>query len=159
MEFVKKLKPAVGKNWLVLIAGLTWSAVSVMLCRYAIEWWLSVDISPGLLFGLCGCLLGAAIYRFGFSKLADKNIRRIEAYQGVKVCVFAFQAWTSYPLVAFMIFLGIFLRKYSPIPKPNLGVMYLGIGMGLFLASLHFFRHLFFSFNTKKMQEDELHGG
>lgn len=41
-----------------------------------------------------------------------------------------------------MISLGIFLRLYSPIPKPLLAVMYIGIGGSLFLASLHYYKHI-----------------
>ena len=56
-----------------------------------------------------------------------------------KPCLFAFQEWHSYPLVLFMIALGIGLRKYSPIPKPLLGIMYLGIGGGIGGASIHYY--------------------
>jgi hypothetical protein len=41
-----------------------------------------------------------------------------------------------------MISLGIYLRIYSPIPKPVLASGYLGIGTALFSASLHYFTHL-----------------
>lgn len=91
---------------------------------------------------IAGTLLGASIYLFGFSKLADKNINRIESIVSEKPCLFAFQAWTSYPLVVFMISLGLFLRIYSPIPKTWLAVMYIGIGFSLFLASSHYYKHL-----------------
>ena len=91
---------------------------------------------------LGGLALAFTIYHFGFSNLADKNIRRIQNIQTHKVCFFSFQQWHSYPLVAFMISLGIFLRKYSPIPKPYLAVMYIGIGGSLFLASFHYFKQL-----------------
>ncbi len=91
---------------------------------------------------LAGVLLASAIYYFGFSKLAKKNIQRITDMAGDKICIFAFQEWTSYPLVIVMISLGIFLRMYSPIPKPLLAVMYIGIGGSLFLASLHYYKHI-----------------
>jgi len=89
-----------------------------------------------------GLLLAAIIYVFGFSKLAGKNIRRISNLTGDKICLLAFQEWTSYPLVIVMISLGIFLRIYSPILKPLLAVMYIGIGGSLFLASLHYYEHI-----------------
>ena len=87
-------------------------------------------------------LLAGLIYFFGFSKLAVKNIRRIGLYAREKVCLFAFQEWKSYPLVAFMVALGIYLRVYSPIPKPALAVLYFGLGGGLFFSSLHYFVHV-----------------
>jgi hypothetical protein len=41
-----------------------------------------------------------------------------------------------------MISLGIFLREYSPIPKPVLAILYLAIGGGLFLSSFLYYKHL-----------------
>jgi hypothetical protein len=38
-----------------------------------------------------------------------------------------------------MIALGITLREYTPIPKPLLGILYIGIGGGLGLASFHYY--------------------
>ena len=91
---------------------------------------------------LAGVLLASAIYRFGFSKLAKKNIQRITGMAGDKICIFAFQEWSSYPLVVVMIGLGISLRNYLPIPKPYLAILYIGIGGGLFLSSLFYYKHL-----------------
>jgi hypothetical protein len=74
----------------------------------------------------------------GFSLLAKKNIQRIQRLPD-KTCVFAFQEWTSYPLIAVMITMGILLR-HSSIPKTLLAPMYIGIGGGLIIASLHYYR-------------------
>ena len=91
---------------------------------------------------LAGALLASAIFYFGFSKLAKKNIQRINDMVGDKICIFAFQEWKSYPLVVVMIGLGISLRKFFPIPKPYLSILYIGIGGGLFLSSLYYYKHL-----------------
>jgi hypothetical protein len=56
-----------------------------------------------------------------------------------RVCLFAFQKWTSYPLVVVMIALGIYLRLYSPIPKPYLAVLYIGLGLSLLVSSLQYY--------------------
>jgi hypothetical protein len=134
--------PAVGKKWLHLAAGLMWSGVGVMLAGFASRWLKSMTWLPMSLTILAGAALAALIYLFGFSKVAKKNIRRINAYTKAKVCVFAFQAWKTYPLVALMISLGIYLRIYSPIPKPMLAIAYLGLGFSLFLSSLLYYRQL-----------------
>jgi len=89
-----------------------------------------------------GVLLASAIFYFGFSKLAKKNIQRITDMAGDKICLFAFQEWTSYPLVVVMIGMGISLRNFLPIPKPYLAIAYIGIGGGLFLSSLYYYLHL-----------------
>lgn len=142
LPFLHKLRPAVRKNWLQLLAGLVWLGVGVMLDEFAARWLEPIALPRMLLLILAGLALAAGIYSFGFSRLAKKNIRRICDLPGRKVCLFAFQAWTSYPLVAFMMGLGIYLRRYSSFPKPILAILYLGIGSALFAASLHYFAHL-----------------
>ncbi|NOH04578.1 MAG: hypothetical protein HND47_22730 [Chloroflexi bacterium] len=142
LHFLVKYKPAVRKVWLQLLAGLVWLGVGVMLNGFASRWLKVEGMPTRILLILAGLSLAMGIYAFGFSRLASKNIRRIAALAGEKVCLFAFQAWTSYPLVAFMILLGVYLRVYSPFPKPMLAVLYIGIGSALFAASLHYFIHV-----------------
>jgi hypothetical protein len=139
MECIAGLKPGVGKNLLYLLAGGMWSAVGIMLVRLGLFWITPLDNRSALLIALAGFIVSLPIYRFGFSKFAMNNINRIAAVHSEKVCIFAFQAWTSYPLAIFMIALGVFLRKYSPVPKPLLSVVYIGIGFSLILASLHYY--------------------
>ena len=135
----KKLTPATPKSWLYALAGLMWSGVGVFLCSLTVEWLKPVEILAKILFIIGGVALGLGIYKFGFSRFAINNIQRINHYPSPKMCIFAFQQWSSYPLVVFMISLGIFLRVYSPIPKPWLAMMYIGIGGSLFLASFHYY--------------------
>ena len=140
VEGLGKWTPAAAKSWLFAAAGLMWSGVGVYLCSLTVEWLKPVNngIRIWLIFG--GVMLAISIYAFGFSRFADKNIRRITAIPKEKVCIFAFQQWSSYPLVVFMISLGIILRQYSPIPKPWLAAMYIGIGGSLFLASFNYYK-------------------
>ncbi len=135
-------KPAAHKIWLYGLAGTVWLGVGVMLAVFSSRWLKPIALSSMLLLILAGIALAVPIYYFGFSKLARKNIRRIGAYAKERVCLFAFQEWKSYPLVAFMVSLGIYLRSYSALPKPLLAVLYLGIGGGIFSASLHYFAHI-----------------
>ncbi len=139
-DFLSKLYPATNKKWLQLAAGLMWSGVGIMLIAFASRWLKLVDWLTMFLLIFAGAVLGAAIYMFGFSKLARKNIRRINAYTQERICLFAFQEWKTYPLVGFMVFLGIYLRVYSPVPKPILAIAYLGLGFSLFASSLLYYR-------------------
>lgn len=138
-DFLKKYNPAVGKVWLHLTAGLMWLGVGGMLISFASRWLRLVSAPAVILYITAGIVLAAGIHFLGFSRLAKKNIRRICFIAGERLCLFAFQEWKSYPLVLFMIALGIYLRIYSPIPKPMLAVLYLGIGGGLSSSSLHYF--------------------
>lgn len=141
-KILLKLNPLARKKWLHLAAGIMWSAVGIMLVSFAAGW-LKIEKWPVLvLLLLGGAILGVVIYLFGFSRLAIKNIKRINAYVNERICFFAFQKWTTYPLIAFMISLGIYLRKYSSLPKPILSIMYLGLGFSLFASSLHYYQQL-----------------
>ena len=135
---VKKYVPALPKIWLMLLAGLAWSSIGLFLILTALAWLppLSNSNTP-ILIGI-GLLLAIAIGILGFSMLAKKNIHRIQRLPD-KACIFAFQEWTSYPLVVVMITMGFFLR-HSSIPKILLAPMYIGIGGGLIIASLDYYR-------------------
>jgi hypothetical protein len=138
-SLILRLTPALGKRWLLLIAGSIWCGVGILLDSYAFEWFALVPPASWLLLGGVGVIIGIGFYVLIFAGFAEKNIVRINVYRQDKVCVFAFQRWTSYPLVAVMIAMGIFLRKYSPIPKPYLAPLYFGIGSALFIAGLKYF--------------------
>jgi hypothetical protein len=133
------LKPGVRNVWLYLLAGLVWLGAGLLLISFASRWFTQAPLTTSIWLIVTGLILATGIYYFGFSRLAKKNINRISAIANDRICLFAFQAWTGYPLVALMMSLGIFLRIYSPIPKPLLAAMYLGIGGALSSASFHYF--------------------
>jgi hypothetical protein len=142
LHFINKFTPATPKVWLHLLAGAMWLGVGIMLAAIATGWLEPLALPSILLLVLAGLAAASLIYAFGFSKLARKNISRISAYANEKVCLFAFQEWKSYPMVALMISMGVYLRNYSSFPKPMLAILYLGLGGGLFFASLHYFFHV-----------------
>jgi len=145
MEWLKELKPGLPKNWLLFTAGLMWTGVGIFLISLTIDWIFAPTVKSPWNYWLPGIGLAYLIFRFGFSNLARKNSLRINNLEEEKPCLFAFQEWHSYPLILFMIGLGITLRNYTPIPKPLLGILYIGIGGGLGSASLVYYRHLFTS--------------
>ncbi|MDA3907304.1 MAG: hypothetical protein PF484_14625 [Bacteroidales bacterium] len=133
--------PRVPKKVLIFIAGLLWISVGMFLIKLGYNWFSElspIQITAAIIIGL---VLGSIISYFGFSKIAIKNIARINLYEK-KVCVWAFQKWTSYLLVAFMMSLGIFLRN-SILPKYILTPIYFGIGFALLTASYRYFLFLF----------------
>ncbi len=143
MEQTTKGTPATKKIWLHLTAGIMWSGVGIMLVAFAATWLGLVHSWTVLLLILAGLLLAAGIYFFGFSKLASRNVQRIIDISKERVCLFAFQKWTSYPLVLVMIAMGIYLRLYSPIPKPYLAILYIGLGASLFVSSFQYYSQVF----------------
>ncbi len=145
-----RLKPAVSEKWLLALAGATWTTIGLMLCRLSFTWLELVPWRVALAHGLIGISCACILFRFGFSYIADKNIRRICLSNG-KRCIFAFQAWKSYILIGVMITLGIFLRN-SPIPKHYLSILYTTIGGALLISS---FRYYFFLWQTLKKRESK----
>ena len=135
---IKRFEPAVDRRVLILLSGLTWSIVGIALCSMAVLWLLPVNGGPGALLGLSGIILFLAIHRFGFSKLVARNIERIRSKTNKKLCIFAFQAWKSYLIVAIMIGLGILLRS-SSLPKEYLAVIYIGFGGAMILSSIKYY--------------------
>lgn len=138
--------PKVHKHILVLIAGFLWTGVGLLLIRLSFRWYSELSTSM-LVFAISiGLIMGGIIAYFGFSGLANKNIDRINNYKN-KVCIWAFQKWTSYILIAFMMSLGIFMRNSPYVPKYILIPIYTGIGLALFLSS---FRYYIFLVNSRK---------
>lgn len=129
----------VPKNSLHITAGLMWSAVGLVLFSYIPEWLAPLPKGESLWYIAFGLVLAGLIAVFGFSRLAAKNIQRIHNLPGTKQSLLLFQKWTSYPLILVMISMGIYLRKYSPIPGSYLAVIYLGIGGGLFISSFQYY--------------------
>lgn len=153
-EFLRNLKtPAVGRKWLLLLSGLMWSGVGILLNSFAIRWLLLYEGWQRMASVTCGLLLGLAIAFFGFKKIADQNIQRILKMPS-KSCVFAFQKWQSYILIAVMMSMGIFLRHTSILPRLYLASMYMGIGTALFISSFSYYR---WSLSTRDLPRH--HGG
>jgi hypothetical protein len=142
-----RFKPAVPRRWLLALAGLVWTVVSLGLGRLALGWLAVVPLPWSVLLGLCGLFLGLLIHRFNFSRVARKNIERI-CRSSERPCLFSFQAWHSWLLVALMIALGVTLR-HSPLPRPILAVLYAAIGTALFAGSLQYYRRLWLSRHDK----------
>ncbi len=140
MMSLREFKPGVSKYWLLTLAGLAWSTTGVMLCRLAYRWFTAIRWSGAVPLGLIGILLASAAYRFGFSKIAQKNIKRL-CLLTERTCVFAFQTWKGYLIIGLMVLLGITLRS-SMIPRHYLAVLYTTIGGALFLASFSYYRFL-----------------
>ncbi len=136
----RNLTPSVPRRRLLLLAGLLWSLAGASLIFTACFWLAELDWPISTVGGFVGLGGGFCIYRLGFSRIAVKNIRRIDL-QPNQVCLFAFQAWRSYLLIALMMLLGYTLRQ-SHLPRLVLAIIYSAIGTGLSLSSLLYYERL-----------------
>ncbi len=136
---MSSLKPAVKRSLLMFLSGLFWAVAGFILIRFALLWMLSHTIITILLLIGAGLLLGLLITRIGFRKVVEHNIERIRELPEWP-CLFAFQAWHSYLLIAVMISMGTFLRHTHYMPRLLLAVGYLAIGSALLRGSWRYLR-------------------
>ncbi len=136
---IHKYKPGVSRRWLLLLSGIVWSGTGILLNFFAYRWIPELTVFQFEIDVVAGIILGTIIAYFGFSLVAKKNIRRILDYSG-RVCVFAFQEWKSYILIAVMMTMGIYMRTTGLIPKFLLAPVYIGIGLALFLTSFLYYK-------------------
>ena len=137
---IAKIKPAVNKRVLLFLAGFMWFGVGTMLLFLSFSWLKAFQVHDSFLVGGMGVAVALVVHHFGFLKIVDKNLSRILPMEGTK-CIFSFITWKSYIIVAVMVAMGALLR-HSPIPKPYLSMLYIGIGLALILSSVRYLRVL-----------------
>ena len=143
----ERFKPAVKKEYLLLLSGMMWLGVGIMLSVFSYHWLSAYGSNKAYIFAGVGFICALTIHHFGFLRVVDKNLGRISRMQG-KRCVFSFMSWKSYIMVLVMVTLGILLR-HSALPKQYLSVIYIGIGLALILSSVRYFRNV-----IMQMKED-----
>ena len=122
-----------------LIAGIMWCGVGIMLSSMAYGW-LTAYEGHAWIFAALGIIAALIIHNFGFLRIVDRNLGRISKLPD-RPCAFSFISWKSYLIILIMVAMGITLR-HSSIPKQYLSVIYIGIGLALFLSSIRYFRNL-----------------
>jgi hypothetical protein len=147
MGDIGKYKPAVGRTFLLFLAGIVWAGVGIMLMFLAFSWLSTADGNIYLYAG-AGISLAMLVHHFGFLKIVDKNLGRILQMRGKK-CFFAFIPWKSYLIIFIMVMIGAFLR-HSVIPKKDLAILYIGIGLALLLSSVRYIRIFYREMTRRK---------
>ncbi|MCG6880265.1 MAG: hypothetical protein LJE96_14095 [Deltaproteobacteria bacterium] len=137
---IAKIKPAVNKEVLLFIAAFMWFGVGTMLLFLSFFWLKAFHVHGSVLYCAIGVAVALLVHHFGFLKIVDKNLGRILPMEGTR-CIFSFMPWKSYIIVAVMVVMGTLLR-HSPIPKPYLSILYIGIGLALILSSIRYLRAL-----------------
>ena len=129
----------VGNRTLLGIAGLVWLAAGVNILRIGVKAVFSV-IGGG--FGrtaLMAVLAAAIFYAFHrmFSRIVVKHTARIRGYE-TKQPFWRFFDGKSWLLMAFMMTLGITLRRFGGLPEFFFAFFYTGLGTALSVAGIRF---------------------
>lgn len=127
-------KPAVNRSLLLLLSGLFWATAGIVLLRFALHWMQPRTPLEIVLLTGAGVSLSLVFTWIGFSRIVSRNIDRINRLPQW-ACLFAFQAWRSYLLIAVMISMGIFLRQTHFVPRLLMVAGYLGLGLSLLWGS------------------------
>lgn len=144
------------KKYLLLLAGLVWGAAGFNILRLGLLAYVGL-VKPLYL------LLSAAVFvifqKMVFGKLVQKHTARILAYEAPKVCFWHFFDRKSFLIMAFMMTMGISLRKFSLVPIDFIAFFYTGLGASLLLAGILFLRQFFLTLtdNTKEVFHMDFH--
>jgi hypothetical protein len=133
-----RFRPAVARSTLFLITAVVWTVAGGILCVRAAGWLMSLPGSNGIIVALLAAGIAVAGHHYGLSRVALRNSLRILGLPD-RVCLFAFQPWRSYFVIALMIGMGIVVRGLGP-PLPILSLVYGGMGGTLLLTSTVYYR-------------------
>lgn len=121
---------------LILVNGLLWTAIGIKISLIgfdyyrhldSIQWWhyiLSVAVFAG--------------FWFMFTGVVRKYSERILKMPGPKTSIFKTFSIKGYIIIAFMITLGIVLKRIPQVPDSFIAWFYCGLGPGLFSAGIRF---------------------
>lgn len=129
----------VSKRTLLFIAGLVWLAAGVNILRIGLK--VLVPLFSGgsgrLLPALGLAALICAAFSMMFHRIVLKHTARILAYE-TKQPFYRFFDGRSYLLMAFMMTLGITLRRSGVVPEFFFAWFYTGLGTALSIAGVRF---------------------
>jgi hypothetical protein len=115
------------------MAQLMWTLVGLGLVGAGLYWILQRFGVRGVLYAAPCLAVGLFKARFALDKVARRTVARIDA-RGSTLCALGFLSTTSWLLVLAMILGGRLLRG-SPLPRADIGFLYVAAGTGLVVAS------------------------
>ncbi|OGI18556.1 MAG: hypothetical protein A3B68_02175 [Candidatus Melainabacteria bacterium RIFCSPHIGHO2_02_FULL_34_12] len=128
----------------LVIVGFIWFLVGIGLSIAGIIWILKLGFGPKLvIFTTVATLIGTLKGKFVLSKVASKYYKRADLIEFNKNDILL--GWIKvlgirgFILISIMMGLGYYLRHFSNIDRPILGIIYLAVGIALVYASKIFF--------------------
>lgn len=148
MKF-EKLIPRTTKRILLFIAAAVWTYAGVMLLSKGM-WMMHVD-SEYFWLRLAGSIFGGALfYLILFTRISKKYVNRILYLNTNRPSIFSFFNLKGYVMMAGMISLGVFLRSSGIVAPFYLSIVYVTMGIPLFISSLRFYYSGIYYFSIVK---------
>ena len=121
---------------LILVNGLLWSAIGIKILLTGIRYYLRLPVCHWWHLLLTG-LVFAGFYVM-FTGIVRKYAGRIEAMPEPRTSIFKTFSVKGYIIIAFMITLGITLKRIPQVPDSFIAWFYCGLGPGLLSAGIRF---------------------
>ena len=136
-KILKKIKPGVPKRVLFFSAAAVWGFASSRILKIGVSDIVSNTSSYWINFaiGLFGCYF---FFKYVFYKMFIKHTKRIVNLEVEKPCIFSFFDLKGFGIMAFMIAVGITLRRANIIPTLYMGTFYITLGLSLLFAAVSF---------------------
>lgn len=138
MKLLRLLKPVTSRRGLLFIAAIVWTFAGVMLfTRGMLMMGIDRDFYQ---LRLAGSLIGGVLfYLILFTRISKKHVTRIIQQTNDRPSVFSFFDAKGYVMMVGMISLGVFLRTSGIVAPFYLSILYVTMGIPLFISSLRFY--------------------
>ena len=121
---------------LILVNGLLWSAIGIKILLTGISYYRRLPETHWWYY-LLSVLVFVGFYMM-FTGIVRKYAERIEAMTEPKTSIFMTFSVKGYIIIAFMITLGITLKRIPQVPDSFIAWFYCGLGPGLLSAGIRF---------------------
>lgn len=126
-------KPRTSQRNQLLLAQLVWTLVGIMLFSLGLRWIVHRYGAPGYLYALPFLGLGLAKGMLILDRVASGAVARVRSRPSDR-CAAGFFSTRSWLLVLGMMLTGQLLRA-SPMPRADIGFLYVAVGSGLVFSS------------------------
>ena len=123
-------------KYLLLVNGLLWTAIGTRILLIGIDYYGRLESVPWWYFFLSALVF--AVFWFMFTGVVRRYAERIMAMTEPKMSIFKTFSLKGYIIIAFMITLGITLKRIPQVPDSFIAWFYCGLGPGLLSAGVRF---------------------
>ncbi|MDD3078605.1 MAG: hypothetical protein PHH37_05835 [Paludibacter sp.] len=137
---IQKIIPHTNTKGLLLIASGVWAFAGGMLLTRGFYGLFGIS-SNIYIESAISLISGLFFYRFMFSKISAKHVKRIKSITHTSIPFYAFFNTKSYIMMFSMIGLGITLRLTGLVPIEYLSDFYVTMGTPLLISSFRFLKN------------------
>jgi hypothetical protein len=138
MKLIDSITPRISRRYLLFVAAFIWTMAGGILLFRGMLMFRNTRLYywPRLIMSGLG---GIVFYLILFSRISRKHTVRILNLPYERPCLFSFFNLRSYILMSVMITAGITLRKTGLISPVYLSVVYVTMGIPLFISAFRFY--------------------